>query len=160
LILRALDQRDKFEEFSEILNGLIRHYGLYPYLDKNLLTIKDALAREFHRPGLLAASTDQSPEVLDENEGLIFHRVQAEVFRHILDGENVILSAPTSFGKSALVDALIESGRFDNVVVVVPTIALIDETRRRLSGLKTSHKVLSKRFCFNARTCGRLSQFA
>ena len=33
LILRALDKREKFEEFSEILNGLIRHYGLYPYLN-------------------------------------------------------------------------------------------------------------------------------
>ncbi len=143
LILRVLDKREKFEEFGEILNGLIRHYGLYPYLNIDSLTIKDALAREFHRPSLMTASADQDLEKLDENEGLVFHRVQAEVFRRIVDGESIILSAPTSFGKSALVDALIESGRFNNVVIVVPTIALIDETRRRLSQLKENHKVIT-----------------
>jgi hypothetical protein len=47
----------------------------------------------------------------------------------------VILTAPTSFGKTLVVDALIASGRYRNVVVVVPTIALIDEVRRRLSQL-------------------------
>lgn len=143
LILRALDKREKFVEFGEILNGLVRHCGLYPYLSTDSLTIKDALAREFHRPSLMAVPDDQSDEALGESEGLVFHRVQAEVFRRILDGESIVLSAPTSFGKSALVDALIESGRFDNVVIVVPTIALIDETRRRFSGLKESHKVIT-----------------
>lgn len=143
LILRALDKREKFDGFSEILNGLIRHYGLYPYLNAESLSIKDALAREFHRPSLITASVHQDIEKPGENEGLVFHRVQAEVFRRIIDGESIVLSAPTSFGKSALVDALIESGRFNNVVIVVPTIALIDETRRRLSGLKESHKVIT-----------------
>ena len=42
-------------------------------------------------------------------------------------------SAPTSFGKSLIIDALISTGRYANVLVVVPTIALIDETRQRLS---------------------------
>ena len=136
LVLRVLDRRDDFEQFSEVLNGLIRHFGLYPYLNADELTVKDALAREFHRPSLLTASIDNKIEKIGEDEGLVFHRVQAEVFRRLLDGESIVLSAPTSFGKSALVDALIESGRFDNVVILVPTIALIDETRRRLSRLK------------------------
>lgn len=43
------------------------------------------------------------------------------------------MSAPTSFGKSLIIDALIASGKFKNIVIIVPTIALIDETRRRLS---------------------------
>src|SRR5690606_19991022 len=55
-----------------------------------------------------------------------------EVYRLLMGGENVILSAPTSFGKSLIVDALIASGKYLNIVVVVPTIVLIDETRRRL----------------------------
>ena len=72
LILRVLDKREQFEEFSEILNGLIRHYGLYPYLHAESLSIKDALAREFHRPSLITASVDQDIEKPGENEGLVF----------------------------------------------------------------------------------------
>ena len=44
------------------------------------------------------------------------------------------LSAPTSFGKSKIIDALIATRRFTNIVVIVPTLALLDETRRRLQG--------------------------
>jgi hypothetical protein len=143
LVLRALDRREDFGQFSEILNGLIRHFGLYPYLNADTLTVKDALAREFHRPGLLSTSLDDRIEKVGGDEGLIFHRVQAKVFRHLLDGESIVLSAPTSFGKSALIDALIESGQFENIVIVVPTIALIDETRRRLAYLKETHKIIT-----------------
>jgi len=50
----------------------------------------------------------------------------------MVQGHNVVLSAPTSFGKSLVTDAVIASGKFKNILVVVPTIALIDETRRRL----------------------------
>ncbi|WP_369674476.1 hypothetical protein, partial [Enterococcus faecium] len=42
------------------------------------------------------------------------------------------MSAPTSMGKSAIVDALLASNNFNKIVIVVPTIALIDETRRRI----------------------------
>jgi replicative superfamily II helicase len=67
---------------------------------------------------------------LDE---IVLHSVQGQVYRALLDGANVILSAPTSFGKSLLIDAMVASRRFARIVVIVPTIALIDETRRRLS---------------------------
>ena len=43
------------------------------------------------------------------------------------------MSAPTSFGKSLIVDAVLAPGRVTNAAIVVPTIALIDETRRRIS---------------------------
>jgi hypothetical protein len=55
----------------------------------------------------------------------------------------VILSAPTSFGKSRIIDALIGSGRFTNVAIIVPTLALIDETRRRLSQFAGRFKVIT-----------------
>ena len=58
---------------------------------------------------------------------MVFHRVQAQVYWHLIDGENVILSAPTSFGKSLIIDALIASGKYRRIVLVVPTIAPIDE---------------------------------
>ena len=58
-------------------------------------------------------------------------------------GRSVILSAPTSFGKSLVIDAVIASQKYKNVLVVVPTIALIDETRRRLLQLPTPYKVIT-----------------
>ena len=54
-------------------------------------------------------------------------------------GENIAISAPTSFGKSFIVDAFISIRQPENVVMIVPTIALTDETRRRIEH-KFSHK--------------------
>ncbi len=120
LVLRALEQRDAFGENTAILDGLTRKMGLFPYLDPERLGLADAIAYEFHRP----------PNI---KEDLIFHRVQEQVYLHLMDGENIILSAPTSFGKSLIIDALIASRNYHHIAIVVPTIALIDETRRRLS---------------------------
>jgi hypothetical protein len=61
-----------------------------------------------------------------------FHREQIAVLNDLLAGRNVILSAPTSFGKSLLIDALLATGRYKRIAIVLPTIALLDEFRRRL----------------------------
>ncbi|HRP94842.1 MAG TPA: DEAD/DEAH box helicase [Rhodocyclaceae bacterium] len=130
MVLRALECRDYFHPYQDILDSLVRAVGLFPYLEQDGLSFRDAVAYEFHRP---------------ENMGeeFVFHREQAEIYRRLLDGDSVILSAPTSFGKSKIIDALIASGRFRNVVVVVPTLALIDETRRRLSQFSERFKIVT-----------------
>jgi hypothetical protein len=66
-------------------------------------------------------------------DDLVFHAEQANVYRLLVDGYNVVLSAPTSFGKSLITDGVIATGKFHTVAVIVPTIALIDETRRRFA---------------------------
>lgn len=58
-------------------------------------------------------------------------------------GDNIILSAPTSFGKSRIIDAMLATGRFRNVAVIVPTLALIDETRRRLAAFSDRYKIVT-----------------
>lgn len=121
LVLRAMEYRESFGEAAVVLDGLVRRLGLFPYLDLERLPLSDSIAYEFHRPLKM------------EDSGIVFHRVQGDVYRRLLDGENVILSAPTSFGKSLVIDALIASEQYKNVAIVVPTIALIDETRRRLA---------------------------
>ncbi|MEC5126020.1 DEAD/DEAH box helicase [Verrucomicrobiales bacterium BCK34] len=130
LVLRALEHRKRFGELSEILDGLTREVGLFPYLAPEDLNLRDTIAFEFHKPN-------------HESE-FVFHRVQAEVYRRLMGGENVILSAPTSFGKSRIIDAVIASGRYNNLAIIVPTIALIDETRRRLSSFSSRFKVVSQ----------------
>ncbi|HHV6639816.1 TPA: DEAD/DEAH box helicase, partial [Haemophilus influenzae] len=46
LLLRILDRKEEFNSFGDALNSLVRHFGLYPYLDTENITIKDAFARE------------------------------------------------------------------------------------------------------------------
>jgi reverse gyrase len=120
LILRALENRKSFGGASGLLDALVRRVGLFPYLNPQELTTADQIAWEFNRPANMP-------------ESIVFHEPQTRVYRALMDGHNVVLSAPTSFGKSLITDALIASGKFSNVLIVVPTIALIDETRRRLS---------------------------
>jgi hypothetical protein len=120
LVLRALDRDEDFAAYRPVLDALVRELGLFPYLQPDTLSTADQLAYEFHRP-------------YNMGQSIVFHRPQAEVYRRLLNGENVILSAPTSFGKSLVIDAVIATGRFHNILIVVPTIALIDETRRRLA---------------------------
>lgn len=132
LVIRALEHRDAFEAYAPLLNALLRETGLYPYTEPTLLSPRDRVAFEFHRP---AGRSDQP--------GLVFHRVQAEVYWHLVDGENVILSAPTSFGKSLIIDALIDTGEYRRVALIVPTIALIDETRKRLSRFSGRYKIIT-----------------
>ncbi len=73
----------------------------------------------------------------------MFHREQGEVYQRLLSGESLILSAPTSFGKSRVIDAVIASGKFSNIAIIVPTLALIDETRRRLAGFSSDYKIVT-----------------
>jgi RAD3-like DEAD/DEAH box helicase len=129
IAIRLLERRGELNGFEPVLNSLLRMVGLFPYLLPESLSISDQLAFEAHRP---LGMTD-----------LVLHRVQGELYRRALAGENILLSAPTSFGKSLIVDALLASGRYDNSVVLVPTLALIDEVRRRLSRFSDTFKIIT-----------------
>lgn len=132
LIIRLVEHRGGLGDAEPMLDALLAKIGLYPYLEPGELDLSDLFAYEAHRP---------PGEFGDE---VIWHREQAYAYALLMDGRNVILSAPTSFGKSRVIDGVLASGRFSNVIVVVPTIALIDETRRRLSRLLgESYKVLT-----------------
>lgn len=130
LVIRLLEARDGLGPFAEILDGLVREVGLFPYLAPEELNFSDALAYEFHRPAGMDGNT-------------VFHRAQAEVYRLLMAGESVVLSAPTSFGKSLVIDAVIASGIHKNIVIVVPTLALLDETRRRLAKFRNRYHLIT-----------------
>lgn len=120
LIVRALDAREKFSDHSAILKGMVRKSGLYPYLKSGFSDLT---------PGdQVALSLYQTPF----SEDFVFHSMQFQIFDLLKAGRSVVLSAPTSMGKSALVDSLLGLGEVKRVVLVVPTVALADETRRRL----------------------------
>ena len=129
-LLRLLARIDDFQGLENVINGLIRQVGLFPYMDEENMSFKDTIAYEVHRPVGLS-------------ENIVFHHAQAEVYYALLQRENIVLSAPTSFGKSLIIDSIIASQIHTNIVIIVPTIALIDETRKRLSKFKDSYKIIT-----------------
>lgn len=132
LVLRAMEHREAFGEMSSVLDGLVRNIGLFPYLDRESLSLADAIAYESHRP-------------IGFDDDIVFHRAQAHIYHLLLRGENVALSAPTSFGKSLIIDAIIASGKHSHIAIVVPALALIDETRRRLaSRFGNKYKIITR----------------
>lgn len=122
LVIRALDKFKLFDSVEQsLLLNMVRAVGLFPYITPHLgnMALSDRLAYEAHR-------------VEGVEKGMVFHHLQAHVFSLIMQGRNVVLSASTSVGKSLVIDAVLAQRLFKKVVVIVPTIALIDETRRRL----------------------------
>lgn len=120
LLIRLLAELDGTKvPYPQVVNHMIRATGLFPYLQ------------------LASASWDQkfvhhAFEVDVGRRVATLHREQSGVLAKLLDGQNIAVSAPTSFGKSFIIDAFIAAKHPDNVVIIVPTIALMDETRRRL----------------------------
>jgi hypothetical protein len=119
--LRDLSERGAITNpaIDDAIFSLCREAGLFPYLPESRLTWRDQVAYEFFR----------GPAEMN----YVFHREQWHAFQHLLNGKSVVLSAPTSFGKSVLIHAFIAQTRPQCVVVVVPTIALLDQFRRRLA---------------------------
>lgn len=111
---------DELGEFRSIVSSLARSTGLWNYIDTDYADIEDAFLAE--------AVT--APEL----GGITFHREQINALNSLLAGKNLILSAPTSFGKSLLIDALLATDLYKRIAVVLPTIALLDEFRRRFQG--------------------------
>ena len=130
LLLKALEFRNHFQETSDLLEALIQQCGLYPYMVSEQMSLRDSVILEFNRP-------------LNMPAPFIFHREQREIYHRLLAGDSIILSAPTSFGKSRIIDAMIASKNYNNIVVVVPTLALIDETRRRFSLFSDNYKIIT-----------------
>ena len=119
-LIRLLEHVELLNDYRSVVEALVQRAGLFPYQEeRSSLRTGELLNLEFHS--------------VEGMEDIVLHSVQGQVYRALVDGASVILSAPTSFGKSLLIDAIIASRRFKNIVVIVPTIALIDETRRRLA---------------------------
>lgn len=132
ILFPILERKEYFKDYIEILNSLLREIGLFQYIDtEKVQGYKD----------ILTVNAFVAPKINDKE--IIFHYPQAKVFYTIMSDKNVILSAPTSFGKSLIIDAIVATKKFKNIVIVVPTLALIDETRKRLSKFKSTYKIIT-----------------
>ena len=108
-VIRALEKRDELErEYQNIVDELAMQVGLYPYVvSLGKLSLRSAILHAAHR----------ADGVMDD---FVLHSAQARVLRKLIAGESIILSAPTSFGKSLLIDITIAAKDFRNIVLIVP----------------------------------------
>lgn len=129
LLISIIDKLDYIDQNTyPIWNDLLSAYGLYPYINTELLGDSNTLRFEFHKSKFL--------------ENVYFHEEQLKIANDLLSKKSVVLSAPTSFGKSLLIQEVIASGIYKNIVIVQPTLALIDETRKKSSKYKEKYKII------------------
>ena len=134
IIIYVLDNWKKIpNDTVEIWTDLIESAGFYPYLEKEKGNLKfNNLAGEIRKGCHLS-----------ENLGDKYLHEEQKYLKSILDsGRNLIVSAPTSFGKSLLIEEMVASKKFRNIVVIQPTLALLDETRKKLKRYKEDYKII------------------
>lgn len=81
-----------------------------------------------------------SKAAVDDNISL--HPEQLSVLKKIDEAEGLIFSAPTSFGKTFVIFEYIARQAPKNVILIVPTLALVDEYNKKI--LKRYRNVFSK----------------
>lgn len=120
-LIKLLDFHESNKiEYTPLINHLIRETGLFPYLEPETSNWEERFVYDVFKVDV------------GESEPLTLHREQSLLLKQLLEGKNIAVSAPTSFGKSFVIDAFIKIKKPKNVLIIVPTIALTDETRRRL----------------------------
>ncbi len=131
-ILYPLYKEDEYFKF--IANSVMTKLGNFPSL--NLIMSTDNEKR-YNTPEI--ALDKQIKEVYQKVPGSnkIFTDAQYRLFEAIKDSNHFSFSGPTSFGKSFIMDAFIkyiieERHGVDNIIVLVPTRALINQVSQRL----------------------------
>lgn len=131
LLVNILGNKSKFEPHLDfVLADLIEGVGFYPYIKKEDLKITstDALIRNAYH------QSDNLDKVLHEDQKYLLSLINSD--------KNVIVSAPTSFGKSLLIEEIVATSKFENIIVIQPTLALLDETRKKLMKYDDRYKLI------------------
>lgn len=122
------------EHYKFISNSVMTKLGNFPSLR---LIMETDDAKRYDTPELLLDK--QLKEAYQKVPGTekIFTDAQYRLFEAIKDSNHFSFSGPTSFGKSFIMDAFInyiidERHGVDNIIVLVPTRALINQVSKRL----------------------------
>jgi len=131
VLINILDNWSKVcEPTHEIWIELLEAEGFYPYLEKEKFTL------EF--------TTSKVRKNMSKSKNLDYYLHDEQLYvKNLIDsGKNVIVSAPTSFGKSLLIEEIVAEEKYKNIVIIQPTLALLDETRKRLKKYSDSYKII------------------
>lgn len=134
IIINVLNNWKKIPSSTfELWIDLIEAVGFYPYISAERNT---SLCSNL--PGKLRHGLHASNYLKQK----FFHEEQLEFVKLLDSDKNVIVSAPTSFGKSLLIEEVVASKRFKNIIIIQPTLALLDETRRKLVKYQEDYKLI------------------
>jgi hypothetical protein len=131
VVVNLLENKDKFDpRLNDVLTDIIEAVGFYPYLSKEGLELDstDSLIRQVYHHS--------------DNLDKFLHEDQKHLLSLLNSDKNVIVSAPTSFGKSLLIEEFVASFKFQNIIIIQPTLALLDETRRKLKKYDERYKLI------------------
>ena len=133
IVVHILNRWDSLpDETKPIWGDIAESVGFYPYIQRDSSMISDSLSEEMR---LMYHKSKHIPNVY-------MHRNQKELSEMLFSGQNIIVSAPTSFGKSLLIEEVVASNKFKNIVIIQPTLALLDETRRKLQKYNEAYKIV------------------
>ena len=133
LCINVLNNWNKIHESTkEAWGSIIEALGFYPYLNKERIELVGTLEsiRRFNHDSLYL-------------EGKTHHDDQRTLINLIFSNKNVVASAPTSFGKSLIIEEIIASRKWKNIVIIQPTLALLDETRRKIQKYKNTQQIIN-----------------
>lgn len=127
-------------ENKTILNA---RENLIRELDKNINNEKwlDAMSENFYNLDLTMYANDNLKNIifkafslsqLNKNQELFLHPEQQRMLEHIINNDACILSAPTSFGKTFVVFEYLARYLPNIVMLIVPTLALADEYKKKI----------------------------
>lgn len=129
IVIRVHDNWKNIPESTKhIWNDITESAGLYPYVNPELLSKSALLRYEYHKSPFL--------------EGVYLHEEQQHLSVELQSKRSVVVSAPTSFGKSLLIEEIVASQLYKQIVIIQPTLALLDETRKKLLKYKDIYKVV------------------
>lgn len=134
IAIRILNNWNRMDSnLYPIWSEMIESLGFYPYLNGREQGLKnnsldDDMRQCYHESAYLPHTT--------------LHSDQKRISDLIFSGKNVVLSAPTSYGKSLLIEEIVASKKYRNIVIIQPTLALLDETRIKLSKYGNSYKLV------------------
>lgn len=134
IIIYIIQNMEKIKDDTRFIwSDLIESMGFYPYIQK----YKDKIIL-----------TDTASEIRKEYfkskniPGIYLHEEQINILNKINAGKNLVISAPTSFGKSLLIEEIVASKRYKNIIIIQPTLALLDETRKKLNKYNNDYKII------------------
>ncbi len=134
LLINILAHKRKFNfHLNEIISDLLDLYGFYPYLRK-----EDEDFKLHNISAELRFGIHHSKNI----QNICFHEEQLSVLSKLMEQKNIVLSAPTSYGKSLLIEEIIASNIYKNIIIIQPTLALLDETRKKILKYKRDYKIL------------------
>lgn len=134
IVIHILNNWEKVDSNTyEVWTDLIETLGFYPYIQKNRTDLKmNSFADD------IRMSYFQS----DFLDNTYLHKEQKKISNYLLSGKNIIASAPTSFGKSLLIEEIVASKKYRNIMIIQPTLALLDETRLKLKKYVDDYKII------------------